>query len=140
LLLAELFLKDIARAAGRTDLMLHESARQALLRHHWPGNVRELRNAMEHAFIVADSNVVTDRHLPTVSVVARSAELGSGCSSDGTLPARLDEIERQELAAAMTAEGGNQTRAARRLGISRRALIHKLDKFSLSRRFGAEGT
>ena len=137
LLLAELFMKSIARAAGHPNLRLDDSARRALSRHDWPGNVRELRNAMEHAFVVAEAGVVSERHLPSRPVAEQQAKLARVVGDEAPLPERHDELERQQLAAAMTAEGGNQTRAARRLGISRRALMHKLDKFSMSRRFGA---
>lgn len=141
LLLAELFMKGIASAAGQANLRLDDSARRALSRHDWPGNVRELRNAMEHAFVVAEAGVVSERHLPSRPLTEQQPELQVRKSgTDAPLPVRLDELERQELASAMTAEVGNQTRAARRLGISRRALIHKLDKFGMSRRFGVSDT
>ncbi len=138
LLLAELFLKGIAETGGRPNLRLDDSARRALGRRRWPGNVRELKNAIEHAFVLADGGVISEQHLPPQRVAeswVASPSLGS--DSGASLPTLLGDLERQELATAMSLEGGNQTRAARRLGISRRALIHKLDKFNMSRRFGA---
>jgi two-component system, NtrC family, response regulator AtoC len=50
---------------------------------------------------------------------------------DGHVPAQLQEMERQAIVAALAATGGNQTQAARRLGISRRSLIYKMERFGL---------
>jgi transcriptional regulator with PAS, ATPase and Fis domain len=58
---------------------------------------------------------------------------GSTGGAGGAMRARLEELERSSIEEALKAEGGNQTRAAKRLGISRRALIYKLTKYDLRR-------
>jgi DNA-binding NtrC family response regulator len=91
----------------------------------WPGNVRELRNAMERAgLLVSGGEIILPEHLPPrVAAVARtpfsSAELD---------PQRLEEIERQAILQALRKNGFNRTETAKALGISRRAIIYKLQR------------
>lgn len=135
-LLAEVFVKQMARAADTTAPVIAPDAHALLKSHSWPGNVRELRNAMEYAFVVATEGVIHAQHLPT-NVASKSNSLAGPSTPSGALPDSMDELERRSIEAAMTSERGNQTRAALRLGISRRNLIHKIDKHGLSRRHGA---
>jgi two-component system response regulator AtoC len=100
------------------------------MRHPWPGNVRELRNAMEHAVVLADHGGISAEHLPE-SVRRREAALPSSPNAAGTVKDKLADLERRSIEEALAAEGGNQTRAARRLGMSRRALIYKIEKYGL---------
>ena len=98
--------------------------------------MRELRNAIERAVVltpVGDIDVVA---LPDV-VQARAASGGSGPDAstpfqlDGHVPAQLQQMERTAIVAALEACNQNQTQAARRLGISRRSLIYKMERFGL---------
>ena len=89
----------------------------------WPGNVRELRNAIEHAVVLADNAILSVEHLPD------AVRQGTTAVGTGAMRGQVAEMERKAIAAALDAEEGNQTRAARRLGISRRALIYKLEKY-----------
>jgi DNA-binding NtrC family response regulator len=130
-LIAEMFARECARRAGRGVPTMEASAISALLRHPWPGNVRELRNAMEHAVVLADRNRIGAEHLPD-SVRRREAPAASGPNSS-TVKDKLADLERRSIEEALAAEGGNQTRAARRLGMSRRALIYKIEKYGLRR-------
>jgi two-component system, NtrC family, response regulator AtoC len=126
LLLAEHFARELAVRFGRRAPNLDPRAGQMLLTHDWPGNVRELRNAVEHAFVLADDTILPE-HLPeTLRGVAASSR------STGALVGQLDAVERSNIVAALEAENGNRTRAAERLGISRRALIYKLHKHGIS--------
>ncbi|MDX2022686.1 MAG: sigma 54-interacting transcriptional regulator [Deltaproteobacteria bacterium] len=135
-LLAEVFVKQLAKAAATPAPVIAPDAHALLRSHFWPGNVRELRNAMEYAFVVASEGVIHAHHLPT-SVSSKAQGVPNPSASASALPDSMDDLERRSVEAAMTTERGNQTRAALRLGISRRALIHKLDKHGISRRHGA---
>jgi two-component system response regulator AtoC len=130
-LLAEMFARESARRADRQPLSLDASAVAALVRHPWPGNVRELKNAMEHAVVLADRGAISASHLPE-SVKRRDAPLPSAPQA-GTVKDKLADLERRSIEEALAAENGNQTRAARRLGMSRRALIYKIEKYGLRR-------
>ena len=126
LLLADLFARRVARDLDLPAPTLQRQTIAALSRHPWPGNVRELRNAMEHAVVMAGGGAIGAEHLPPLV-------RGAGGETPVAAPIRdrLTEIERAAIEAALLAEEGNQTRAAKRLGISRRALVYKLTRFGL---------
>jgi DNA-binding NtrC family response regulator len=143
-LLAEQF----AREQGA---VVAPDALAALLGHAFPGNVRELKNAVEHALVLAEGGVIHAEHLPAaITRPARASAmrvapgegpgappLASWAASDvlatGPIREEIEGLERQRIEEALRAERGNQTRAAKRLGMSRRALIYKLDKYGIER-------
>ena len=91
-----------------------------LLAHAWPGNVRELRNAIQRACLLSRGDVVMPEHLPPrIAGLAEQAHLDS---EEG----RLSQVERATILATLAECKGNRTHAAKKLGISRRALIYKL--------------
>jgi DNA-binding NtrC family response regulator/pSer/pThr/pTyr-binding forkhead associated (FHA) protein len=125
--LAEHFAQRAAQAAGRPVPRFTDGFAQALLRYAWPGNVRELRNVIERAVILASGAELTVRELPErVAVLAPATPTAAAPMRE-----RLDDLERRALVDALRAVDGNRTHAARRLGISRRALHYKLKKYSL---------
>ncbi len=98
-----------------------------LAAHRWPGNLRELRNAISGALLLAQDGVLKVEHLPTTV-------RGEGPSPDASVSAlreRVDETERKVIITALESTGWNQSRAARVLGISRRALIYKMERYGL---------
>jgi DNA-binding NtrC family response regulator len=100
------------------DLTLSEDAVTALLAHEWPGNVRELRNSIERAKLLARARVVGvhDLNLPTPPrAAARDTE----------------QLSREVLEASLREAGGNISRAAQSLGLSRQALYRRMERFSL---------
>jgi len=101
---------------------LSPQATQCLLAHRWPGNVRELRNAIQRACLLCRGDVILAEHLPPkIAAVAGAAPDELESDSD-----RLSQVERATILATLDECGGNRTRAAEKLGISRRALIYKL--------------
>jgi DNA-binding NtrC family response regulator len=128
-LLAELFLRRFAERMARPLPMLAPDAAAALLSHRWPGNVRELRNAIERALVLSDAGVVRLGHLP--DALRGTGGAAAPAATGAAIKDQVAELELRAIEAALAAEKGNQTRAARRLGISRRALIYKLEKYHL---------
>ena len=134
LLLAEHFLgrsHTTSRRVGRPP-MIAASAADALQHYDWPGNVRELRNAIERAYVVHEGGVIELEDLPERVTegrlhVPRSPDL------EGVLDVRdhVAAIERSVIASALAACGGSQTEAAKKLGMSRRALIYRMEKHGL---------
>jgi two-component system NtrC family response regulator len=114
-------------AMGGTAKAFSREAMDLLLRYRYPGNVRELENLVQRALVLARGEVVTTADLPP-SVRAGSPREEDGDLLDGTLPERIAALERRAIEEALEAEGGNQSRAAARLGISERALRYKLGK------------
>ncbi len=127
LLLAESFLAAAGRRYGRAGLHLTGEAKAALMRHAWPGNVRELRNTMEQAVLAAEQdNRVGLAQLDGLAQGAAQAEV-SMPGEASTLPA----LERRSIQQALSQAGGNVTRAARNLGISRDTLRYRMAKHGL---------
>jgi DNA-binding NtrC family response regulator len=126
--LAEHFAQLTAAEQGRAAPAIADDTRDALLGYSWPGNVRELKNAIERALVLC-GDTITAADLPEklrdagqrVRPVAPAADMRG----------QLAEVERAAIVAALEAEAQNQTRAARRLGVSRRALIYKMEKYGL---------
>ena len=100
---------------------LSPQAMHCLLAHPWSGNVRELRNAVQRACLLSRGDVILPEHLPP-----KIAALASGGGAEDEPRGRLSQVERATILATLQECGGNRTQAAKKLGISRRALIYKL--------------
>ena len=125
-LLAENFLERLNREAG-TRKEFSEASLRTLAEHTWPGNVRELKNAVERAFIMADSV------LDLAPVLVSRAEVGDGEHTQGIhvpLGSRLDEAERSLIVATLEHFDGNKRRAAQVLGCSLKTLYNKLNAYA----------
>ena len=123
-LLAESFLGNFSRTMGRGRMMFSKRAREALLAYAWPGNIRELENEVERAVALSYTDEI---QLDDLSREVRRA--GTAASGEGTPKVEAGRLKRMELGAieACLAEcGGNRTRAAKLLGISRESLRRKL--------------
>jgi len=119
---AHSFAEAFARAAGDPSPVISHEFAQALSGYSWPGNVRELKNAVEHAMVVADGGELTAECLPP-EVRGAQREAWGGVKKE------LADLERERIERAIGDEGGNQTRAAARLGMSRRTLVYKLARW-----------
>jgi guanylate kinase len=127
-LLAEHFLQRLT-AAGHRLKSIDSDALALLTEFDWPGNVRQLENAIEHAVVLSESDRIGPDDLPES---IRRAE-GITVPVPVALPggATLGEIESATLRRALEQAGGNLTHAARALGITRRALTYRLDKYGI---------
>jgi DNA-binding NtrC family response regulator len=130
--LAEEIVRECARQFGRQIHGLSPDAAAHLAAWSWPGNVRELRNTLERACMLAQAGVLTARdlrlgtRLPVAPVTHQ--EVG------GVRP--IADLEREEIERALLETRGNKKEAARRLGISRRALYRRLERFERTRSAG----
>ena len=102
---------------------LSPQAVQCLLASTLPGNVRELRNAIQRACLLCRGDVILPEHLPPKMAAGSAGAPASAAEGDDD---RLSQVERATILATLDECGGNRTQAARKLGISRRALIYKL--------------
>jgi DNA-binding NtrC family response regulator len=119
--LAGHFITEFANGRARFS----EAVSVCIERYPWPGNVRELRNAMERAVLLSRSELILPEHLP-----ARVREIAGQVPAPEPVDARqLEEIERQAILQALKQHEFNRTETAKALGISRRALIYKLQRF-----------
>ncbi len=116
--------ESFAREGGAHGTVRISAAALARLRSYpWPGNVLELRNAMERAVRLAQGGEILAEHLPSDVLPAASGE--------GRLREHVDSVERDAIVKALADTNHNQTHAAKRLGVSRRALIYKMEKYGL---------
>ena len=124
--LALAFVQQFAATAGKSFSGLAPELRERLVRYDWPGNVRELKNLMERASILEPGGLVTGRHLPGNALGDDSPEVSSH-ESGPILP--LDQVEYQLIRRAMESCDGNQSAAARLLGVSRDQLRYRLKRY-----------
>jgi len=133
-LLVEYFLKRTCAQVGKPVTGLTDEARQAFLKYHWPGNVRELENVIERCVILAQHPKITLLELPES---LQAALHGPAAASDAKpeLPSSLKEAmqdpEREIILKALADARGNRSLAAKRLGIHRSTLYHKLRKLAV---------
>lgn len=113
---------------------LSRAAAKALAVHRWPGNVRELANAMEHARLLCQTDVILPEHLPPAlreAVAHAVAEPRGTATADQPDVKTLEESEIEAIRRALEQTEGNRTRAAELLGITRRGLIYKLKRLGM---------
>jgi DNA-binding NtrC family response regulator len=128
-LLIEHFLEKYARENNQQPRRFSNEAMRLLMSYDWPGNVRELQNAIEHALALSSGPMLTIADLPPHI----SGAVGQMGASDALGQARtLEEVERRHILRVLEECGGNHTRAAEVLGIDRRTLYRKLDKYKIS--------
>jgi DNA-binding NtrC family response regulator len=138
--LARHFLREFSMRAGQTIPIISASALGKLLAHDWPGNVRELRNVMERATLLVTSSSLDAEHVMIENHQADSTDLfdaefeaETAVMNSPFLEASSPEDEKARILKALEACGGNQTRAAKMLGIARRTLINRIEQFNLPR-------
>src|SRR5262249_18397323 len=119
--LASRFIEELTKGRARFS----DTVVACLERYPWPGNVREFRNAMERAVLLSRSELILPEHLPARVEAAADEPAATGTTD----PARLEEVERQAILQALEKHGFNRTETAKALGISRRALLYKLQQY-----------
>jgi len=127
--LAHHFLKQFAERSGKPTLELSERAAERLMAYEWPGNVRELENCIEHAVALARFDQVTVEDLPEK---LRGYLAGSfvATANDPTEIVTMEELEKRYLLRVFTLVGNNKSRAAEVLGIDRRTMYRKLERYA----------
>ncbi len=127
-LLAQSFLREFARENGKAVNDFTVDALAALMNFSWPGNVRELRTAIEHAVVLSRSERISLRDLPP-------SVRGGGAAGDTKLlqgkTLTVKDAEQQLIMRALKETDGNRTRAAQKIGMSRRTFHRKLHEYHL---------
>jgi two-component system response regulator AtoC len=132
------FVEIACRANQRAPIRIGEAAVDALRRYSWPGNIRELRNVLERAVVLCDGDEIGCDHLPLdrfrrVSASSPPSRATPAPATDlHTLPPTV-LAERARIVEILQQNAGNQTRTAHLLGISRKTLIQRLDRYGIPR-------
>jgi len=124
--LARQFLNQYARQYGAAVSGFTEEAKRALHQYHWPGNVRELKHTIERAVILCEDDRIEPNELRFSAPSPESAEPDADLDT-----LNLDDLEQAAVRQALSKHGGNVSRAADELGISRRALYRRIEKYGL---------
>lgn len=125
-LLAESFFRNIRLKNDKKIEAISNPVMDALMNYSWPGNVRELKSALEYAFVTCNGEVIEPNHLPPdvfKNIIDPLPELNSNLSTD--------EVQKKRLIDALEKTGGNQTKAARILGVSRITVWNRMKKYGV---------
>jgi len=133
LVLAQHFLKQFAGRTSKAVRGIAAMAAEKLVAYSWPGNVRELQNCIERAVTLARFEEITVDDLPE-KIVAYTPSYMVVAGDDPSELAPLEEIERRYVLRVLEAVGGNKSVAARVLGIERKTLYRKLERFAADKR------
>ncbi|MDZ4165660.1 MAG: sigma-54 dependent transcriptional regulator [Smithellaceae bacterium] len=135
-LLADHFLNRFNEKLSRNIQGIEPAAREALRNYPWPGNIRELENLLERMVLVATGETISRDDLPgeiKTEKTAATPKFKAEGQFNVLLKGHMEEVERQTLIQMLDEEGGNVTRTAKRLGISRKGLQMKMIKYDLRR-------
>ncbi len=130
--LAQQFLEAFAKRSHRAVTRIAAPAAEKLVAYAWPGNVRELQNCMERAVTLARFEEIIVEDLPEKIRDYRSSHLVIAGDDPAELVA-MEEVERRYVMRVLEAVGGNKTHAAKVLGIERKTLYRKLDRWLASK-------
>ena len=114
-----------------------EGVTEQMARHHWPGNVRELENEMRRLATLGDGNISPDDLSP--GLTGRGSQVLSESDSRNSLEIIINQVEREAIESALKRFGGNKSRAAHWLSITRKALYRRLRKYGIHTAGSANG-
>ncbi len=123
--LADSFLEKLARQHGKPVVGFSREARDILLRHEYRGNVRELQNIVERAVVLCRASTIGAGDVTPFLASERAAP-----ETPRALPEAIGDLERRMIRQALARSGGNQSQAARELGVSERILRYKIKKMT----------
>ncbi len=126
-LLAEKFFKRIQIKSGKNIEGISDEAMKKLTDYHWPGNVRELKSAFEYAFVSCQNSIIQPHHLPPNILYTKPDNEDSVFA-----PVSRGEAKKKKLLDALEKAEGNQSEAARMLGVSRITIYNWIKKFNIN--------
>ena len=127
-LLADYFVQKYSQQLNKPVTRINSPAIEALMAYHWPGNVRELENCMERAVLLCQEGVVRAYNLPpTLQLKRKDLENVKG----GSLEKMVAAYERDLIEDAIKYSKGNQSKAARQLGTTKRIIQYKVKKYNI---------
>ena len=124
-LLMDHFIDRFNHIHGRKILGITQEATAAMLMYPWPGNVRELENAIEHAFVLCQGNLIKMEHLPE-DIIPKSDSILV------TAGLTLKEVEKQTIEQALRRNAWKRVKTARELGINKNTLRHKIKRYGIN--------
>lgn len=129
-ILAEYFTNKFAQKNNRIVSGITPQCMDLLLHYPWPGNVRELENAIERGVILMRGDYLDEESMPIPVRRWKDKEPGQHLSSQE--PASLEDAEKMVIQRTLEETGGNKSEAARRLNITRKTLLSKMNKYGIT--------
>lgn len=126
--LAAHFVELVSRRYGLQPPVFSERALSALNEYHWPGNVRELQHVVERAVMLSQQGVITVEQLMLHGLATESQEASE---MDRLTHMTLEQVEKYMIEQTLERTGGNVSRAARELGLTRMAMRYRMEKHRL---------
>jgi transcriptional regulator with PAS, ATPase and Fis domain/Tfp pilus assembly protein PilF/nucleoside-triphosphatase THEP1 len=133
-LLSVHFLDKYCKRIGKRISGISGEALRYLSQYNWPGNIRQLENEVERAVTLSedDSPINAIDLSPEVYHYQENAET-LNLLEDNSLKAQVERLEREVISSALEDTGGNQTQAAKKLGMSRQGLIKKIQRYNVAK-------
>ena len=136
--LVDFFIHKYNKKLGKKMTSLDTKAMEALQRFHWPGNIRQLENVLERMILLSDQQTLTLANIPSeisqlsdITTPAISPETLKQGSFKDIVKDTTQKIEKDLIVQALNKTHGNVTKAAKRLGISRKSLQNKMKEYQL---------
>lgn len=126
------FLKKYLKETDKTNLEFSKEALDLLMKYNYPGNIRELENIVHHSIVLSRNEIISTEDLPIGIKTPGSEKDLDSCFEEGTsLTDKVELLERTLITSALKKTSGNQTAAAKLLGISERNLRYRLEKWGV---------
>ena len=125
-LLAERFFQKMRLKSGKAIAGISKETMEILINHSWPGNVRELKGAFEYAFVTCHEEMIQPCHLPETILRPKVTPIAPKRNAFN-----VQEIEKQELLEVLERTGGNQSKAAEILGVSRVTIWNRMKRYGI---------
>jgi two-component system response regulator HydG len=130
LIYAQQFIERFAQSSGKALSGLSQQAAERLLCYDWPGNLRELRNCIDGAASLTQRDIIDTDDLPERIRFFRRSHVRMAAENQAFELSTLDEVERQHVLRVLETTGGNKTLAAQILGVDRRTLHRKCERYT----------
>ena len=125
-LLINTFIYRLASRTGKKIAGLTHTAMDKVMAYHWPGNVRELKSVLEYAFVIAEKGLIGPEHLPPLQ-----GRIRRGDDFTAVDPVAVNTNEKEALIRALRQSNGNQSQAARILGVNRVTVWNRMKKYGI---------
>jgi two-component system, NtrC family, response regulator AtoC len=130
-ILAEFYLRKLAAEHDRNGMKIAPDAMNLILHHSWVGNVRELINVLEQAILMSEGDTITAERLPSLIQSNAGGLSTAELVKESSLKKMLDRVEKDIIIHVLGEANGSRKGAAKRLGLSERALYYKLNEHDL---------
>lgn len=128
-LLVEYFIDKYYKQMGRNLIKIDKEALQMLVNHEWKGNIRELENVIERMVILCQSDTIHKKDLPKEILFGNMGDIEEFLLPENGID--LEKVEKNFIRQALMFSDGNQTKAAKVLGITRHTLLYRMDKYDI---------